>query len=307
MRRPQRAEVALALAIMANLVADVYALTTTNATTVAVSEAVRRFREAPGGATTAQPSQLGSAPPSPDPPPTTPAPSPSAAPTTAASTSLPRPPPSSAPAGASGSALRPPAGVYGYDTDGFESVSILGAQRRYPPETTRTVRHGAGCIWSFRIILLEEHQEEHVACSRPGILDLTGSTNDVRWFGLSTTTRLTCDPPIRHVDAAGGAGSTAPFVCREGVDSTFSGTTALLGEEAVAVGGQTRRAWRLSVNGTFQGKTRGTVAATELIDQDSGITLFEQRVNDLKQQSPIGDIAYHQEVTLRLRSLSPAA
>jgi hypothetical protein len=203
--------------------------------------------------------------------------------------------------------LRPSAGVYRYDTDGFESVSVLGAQRRYPAETTRTVRHGAGCNWTFRIILLEEHQEEHVACSGPGILDLTQSTNDVRWFGLSTTTRFTCDPPIRHIDVAAGSGSTASFVCREGTDSTFSGTTAVLGEESVTVGGQTRRAWRVSVNGTFQGKTRGTVTASELIDQETGMTLFEQRVNDLKQQSLIGDISYRQEVTLRLRSLSPAA
>ncbi len=310
MLRPQLglrvAEVPLAIVIVLILVADVYALTKTNATTVDAGEAVRRFLETPAGVTTLQPPQPDSPLPSTDPPRTTRTSSPSAAPTTARTPSTGPPPPTSAPARAT-TALRPPAGVYLYDTDGFESVSILGAQRRYPRETTRTVRHGAGCTWSFQIILLEEHKEEHVACSQPGIVDLTGSTNDVRWFGLSTTTRFTCDPPIRHVDAARGAGSKASFVCREGGESIFSGMTTILGEEAVAVDGQNRRVWRLSVDGTFQGKTRGTVVATELIDSDTGITVFEQRSNDLKQQSLLGDIAYRQEVTLRLRSLSPAA
>ncbi|MFN2506973.1 MAG: hypothetical protein ABR540_22635, partial [Acidimicrobiales bacterium] len=127
----------------------------------------------------------------------------------------------------------------------------------------------------------------------------------VRWFGLATTTTLTCDPAIRHVDVAAGLWS-APFFCREAAGSTFSGTTSVLGEETVDVGGQPRRAWRFTLTGTFEGKTRGTVTVSELIDQETWMTLFEQRRNDLRHQAPIGDINYRQDVTLRLRSLTPS-
>jgi len=306
-RRPRLAEVALALALAGILTADLYAVTTTNATTVVVDEAVRRFRATPEVATTAPPLPP-SAPPATSAVPTTRRTSPSTSSTTTPRTvavgdgSGPGPAPAQATAAG---AVRPAAGVYRYATEGSESVSILGAQRRYPPETTRTVRLSAGCAWTFRIILLEEHQEEHTACSGPSTLDLTGSTNAVRWFGLDTLTRLACDTPIRHVDTAATPGSRMPFLCHEGGDSTFSGATTLVGQETVDVGGVARPAWRLSLTGTFEGKTRGTVTVSELIDRQTWITLFEQRTNDLKQQSLIGDIAYHQDLTLRLLGTSP--
>ena len=306
---------ALALPIVSIFVVDLLALTRTNATTVTVNEALRRFQQAPWGDTTVA-AGLPTAMPAATTAPTTTArstttrrPSPSTSATTVAAATTRSRPSEASSAGAATSATaahRPAPGVYRYVTDGSESVSILGAERRYPTETTRTVRHGAGCAWTFRVILLEEHQEEHTACSRPGALDLTSSTNDVRWFGLATTTTLVCDPAIRHVDLAAGVGSTNAFLCREGADSTFSGTSSVVGEETVNVAGQTRRAWRLSVTGSFEGKTRGTVTVTELIDQETWMTLFEQRRNDLRQQSLVGDIAYRQDVTLRLRSLTPS-
>jgi hypothetical protein len=305
----------MALAVLGILAVDLLAIRGMDATTVTVSEAMRRFQQAPGAVTTVGGGL-----------PTTMRPT-TSVPTTAARTARTRPTPPStsattvaaatarsgpsvaSPAGPATPATavhRPPPGVYRYATDGFESVSILGARRRYPPDTTRTVRHGAGCAWTFRVILLEEHQEEHTACSGPGVLDLTASSNDVRWFGLATTTTLACDPAIRHVDIAAGVGSRNAFLCREGAESTFSGTSSVVGEETVNVGGESRWAWRLSVMGSFEGKTRGTVTVTELIDKETWITLFEQRRNELRQQSLLGDIAYRQEVTLRLLSLTPA-
>lgn len=305
---------ALALAIVGLLAVDLLALRGMDATTVTVNEATRRFQQAPEVETT-----VGAGLPTTMPPtttvPTTKAQttrrtgtSASASATTVAATVARSGPSVASPAGTTPAtpARRPAPGVYRYATDGFESVSILGAERRYPPETTRTVRHGAGCAWTFRVILLEEHQEEHTACSRPGVLDLTASSNHVRWFELATTTTLACDPAIRHVDIAAGVGSRKAFLCREGADSTFSGTSSVLGEETVNVGGESRRAWRLLITGSFEGKTRGTVTVTELIDKETWITLLEQRSNELRQQSLLGDIAYRQEVTLHLRSLTPA-
>lgn len=313
MGRAGAAKATLALAIVAILSADVYALTRrTNATTVTVDEAVQRFREEPVAVPPDAPAPAGSVlepaglAPVPGAAPTTTLPAPGstagAATPARAPGAAPTPQPPAPPRGP----LRPAAGVYRYATQGYESVSILGTQRSYPPETTRTVRHGPGCTWTFRIVLLAEHQEEHTACSRADVMEMTGSTNDVSWFGLATSTRLTCDPPIRHADAAAGV-DRAPFLCREGTVSTFAGTSTVTGQETVRVAGQTRQAWRLSATGTFLGKTRGTVTVNELIDQETGSTLFEQRTNDIRQQSPLGDIAYRQELTLRLVSLQPAS
>jgi hypothetical protein len=167
------------------------------------------------------------------------------------------------------------------------------------------VRHGGGCSWSMRLALLAEHEEEHRFCSTTATLDATGNTTNVSWFGFSSTVELVCDQPSSAERAMVVALTTTPFACRQGVDSTFSGTTTIGAEEAVVVDGQPRRAWRLQVRGTFEGQTRGTVTVSELIDQEDGSVLFEQRTTQLTQRSPLGDVAYRQEATFTLISRSP--
>jgi hypothetical protein len=297
----------LAVAILAILGIDLYVVSRPEGTAVTLAEAVDRFRaEAPS--TTA-----------PEPAPATDVPrttsttasrqgtSSTAAPTTSRDRAATSTTPATTPAGrqSAASRLRPPAGVYRYATDGFESLSI-GGERRYPAETTRTILHGAGCVWRMRILLLQEHQEEHVACSTERLFDLTSSSSEVRWFGLPYGSRFDCEPPIRHVDREAGIGVLGTFVCPAGSEGTFSGKTTLLAEETVQFEGTTRPVWRIRIEGRFEGNTRGTVSTTEVIDQETGIVLFEQRVNDLKQRAVLVDVAYRQEVTLTLLSLTPA-
>ena len=296
---------ALAVAVVVILVGDVYRLVENEATPVSVETAVERFREE------------GDAVPDPGSPPTVEAPtvpSPSAPPPPASTTTTrgpatPRPGPAVPPSGEAprpASLLRPPPGVYRYVTAGSESLSLLGATRRYPAETTRTVRHGAGCSWSMRLALLAEHEEEHFVCSSSTVLNVTGNTTKVSWFGFSSTVNLVCDPPFREADRAAPPGTSTPFACRQGAESTFGGTTTIGAEEAVTVGGVARRAWRVLVNGVFEGQTRGTVTVTLLIDTEDGLVLFEQRTSDLTQRSPVGDVAYRQQVSLTLSSVSPS-
>jgi hypothetical protein len=158
----------------------------------------------------------------------------------------------------------------------------------------------------MRLVLLAEHEEEHFLCSSPTALDLTGNTTKVSWFGFSSTVNLVCNPPFREAQRGAPPGMSTPFRCQQGAESSFTGTTTIGAEEAVTVGSEARRAWRVLVNGTFEGQTRGTVTVTLLIDTENGLVLFEQRTTDLTQRSPVGDVAYHQQVTLALRSVSPS-
>jgi hypothetical protein len=300
-----RAAIALALALI--LVADVYLLADDEGTPVSVENAVERFRSE-GGAV----ADVGAATPTTEvaAPPTTAAPPPPSSTTTTARRAA-RPPASPAAAAPGGtgpppaSVLRPAPGVYRYQTVGFERLSLLGASRSYPGETTRTVRHGGGCTWSMRLVLLAEHQEEHSFCGTAKTLDATGNTTSVTWFGFASTVNLVCDQPLREADRGAPPGTTTPFSCRQGTDSTFSGTTTIGGEATAVVDGQARRAWRLDVRGTFEGQTRGTVVVSELIDQEDGGVLFEQRTTELTQRSPLGDVTYRQEATFTLSSRSP--
>lgn len=299
-----RAALALILALI--LVADVYLLARDEGTPVSVENAVERFRSEGGALAEVAPVTPTTEAPA---APATSAPPPPA--TTTTTRRITRTPPS-APAAAPGgeaprpaSVLRPAPGVYRYQTVGFERLSLLGASRRYPAETTRTVRHGGGCSWSMRLVLLAEHQEEHSFCGTTTTLDATGNTTSVTWFGFASTVELVCDRPLHEADRNAPPGTSTPFLCRQGTDSTFSGTTTIGSEASVVVDGQVRRAWRLDVRGTFEGQTRGTVVVSELIDQEDGGVLFEQRTTDLTQRSPLGDVTYHQEVTFTLSSLSP--
>ncbi len=299
----------LGIAVVLVLAGDIYALRRTNRTPVTVDEAVAQLRsesqqsrdEASTGPISTPPSErpaptsttvtaLPLSPTTTRIAPTRPAPAEDSSPTT----SQPHEPP----------ILRPPAGVYVYRTDGAEELSI-GGSRRYPAVTTRTVRHGAGCAWTMELVLLAEHRETHALCSTAETLDLISSSTDVRWFGVSHLAKFTCSPPIGHGLRPAGAGTTLGFSCRAHDGSTFNGTTTYSGGESFEVEGQVRPAWRVSVDGTFVGPTRGTVKATELIDQASGHVLFEQRTNNLQQTALILDVTYHQEVTLSLVSLSP--
>ena len=296
---------ALAIAVVVVLAGDVYLLGRTEGTPASVETAVERFRlEGDAGTDAGLPA-----------PSTTEAPAATTTSIPPASTTTTRraarpPADAGAPAaareaGPPATLLRPPAGVYRYRTVGSESISLLGAERRYPAETTRTVRHGGGCSWSMRLVLLVEHVEEHFVCSTSTTLDVTGNTTNVSWFGFSSTTNLVCDPPFRQADRAAAPGTSTPFACRQGADATFSGTTTIAGEESTTVEGQARRAWRVVIRGTFEGQTRGTVMVTELVDQENGSVLFEQRTAELTQRSPLGDVAYRQQVTLTLSSLTP--
>ena len=157
----------------------------------------------------------------------------------------------------------------------------------------------------MELVLLAEHRETHTLCSTAETLDLISSSTDVRWFGVSHLSEFTCSPPIGHGLRPPGAGATVGFSCQAHDGSTFNGTTTYSGGESFEVEGQVRPAWRVSVDGTFVGPTRGTVKATELIDQANGLVLFEQRTNNLRQTALVLDVTYHQEVTLSLVSLSP--
>lgn len=294
----------LALALVVILVGDVYLLGQSEGTPASVENAVERFRVEGGADQADLPAPTTQAPAAPSastpPPASTTTTRRAARPATGAAAPAPvgQAPPAA-------SLLRPPAGVYRYRTAGSESISLLGAERRYPAETTRTVRHGGGCSWSMRLVLLVEHQEEHFFCSTTATLDATGNTTTVRWFGFASTVNLVCDPPLREADRGAATGTSHPFSCRQGADSTFSGTTTIGGEESMTIEGQARRAWRMTVRGSFEGQTRGTVEVTELIDQENGSVLFEQRTAALTQRSPLGEVAYRQEATFILSSLSP--
>ncbi|HEV3401364.1 MAG TPA: hypothetical protein VG078_06040 [Acidimicrobiales bacterium] len=293
----------LAIALVAILAADVYLLADDEGTPVSLENAVERFRSEGGPVVDAVVPPTTEAPPAP----ATSSPPPSTTTTTRPAARSPAPPPPAPGAEAPRPAtlLRPAAGVYRYRTVGSESISLLGASRRYPAETTRTVRHGGGCSWTMRLSLLAEHEEEHSFCSTAATLDATGNTTNVSWFGFSSTVVLVCDQPLHEADRGAAPGTTTPFACRQGVDSTFSGTTTIGGEESVPVDGQPRKAWRVQIRGTFDGQTRGTVTVSELVDQEDGSVLFEQRTTQLTQRSPLGDVAYRQEATFTLVSRTP--
>jgi hypothetical protein len=289
----------LAAVVVLVLAGDVYALRRNNTTPVDVGEAVQRFHQQPGATGGAEPTTTSA--PGPEPP--APIGSTTVPPPGGVASASPPPVPAPGAPVAPGD-LRPPAGVYRYRTDGSEQLSI-GGSRRYPQVTTRTVRHGGGCTWTLEIALVEEHREQVSFCGTAQTLDLNASRADVRWFGVSYPSEFTCSPPIRHVDRAATPGATVPFSCRQSDGSTFTGTSVLGVVERVDVGGESRPAWRFRLDGRFEGKTHGTVAVTELIDQATGVTLIEQRTNDLKQSTLLGDVGYRQELSVTIVSVTP--
>jgi len=190
--------------------------------------------------------------------------------------------------------------VYVYDTAGFEEVSALGGGRHdYPPDTFLTVA-AADCGVSMRWQALEERWEDHRFCD--GMV--TPITYEVynEWFGRVELGQFTCSEPVPEPDLSPGA--TWEFECIS-PDTTEQVRYLVEGTETLEVGGETVDTVHLRIVSEAQGKTLGTMQIDEWRMPDSWLPVRVIKVDDSVTESLIGDVTYHEEFTLTLRSLQP--
>jgi hypothetical protein len=270
------------------------------ATPVALDEVVQSFRRGTATTATSAPTvtNTAAAPPGADTTATTSTAHARTAPDSRPGASSPPTAPASAAVGL------PQEGVYAYDTTGSETVSLGGARHDYPPVTYGTVRRTSGCEWTFERVIVKEHSDRTLFCSRPDVLLFLSQLTKVTFFGQTVSDEVKCDPPQRVVQAGDAAGSSREYVCHSPTYELRARVTRV-GRERIVVGGQTVEAERIRVDATISGDANGTSVAEQWWLPSSSVLARETRSSESRAHEFGATIDYRERATFHLRSLNP--
>jgi hypothetical protein len=279
-------------------------------------QAVERFRTHDAGAPPPDEAAVGAAAETTDapapPPPDTSAPTVGAAPTSSAPRDVapeptpgPAPTTTAAPAAASGAVPPfPDEGVYVYDTTGYEAIDALGGSRHDYPRETTIVFQRSGCGVTETWQPLEDRRDVRQLCPAPGRHRLETYDSSRSFFGRSDSRRLSCEDSASAFVAAAEPGDVFEFHCVDGTTDAAN-RVEILGIETVAVGGRTVEAIRSRAVTDVTGDSQARSTIESWLHRQTGLTLKRVATLDGRSPGPGGDVGYHEEYTLVLRSLDP--
>lgn len=195
-----------------------------------------------------------------------------------------------------------PEGVYVYATDGYEKTDALtGATHRYPKRSTITARAadcGVGLLWR----VLDGRSTKWAYCVTPEGWELASQDERHTFFGRTERTTYVCeDTPIRPAVSASVRWKV--FCSTDAAEET--GTAAVVGRERMRVGGTSITTEHIRKTTRFAGEIRGTSRHDIWFDSRSGVPVKMVMVSRTTNDSPVGDVHYDEEVSLRLISLAP--
>jgi hypothetical protein len=194
-----------------------------------------------------------------------------------------------------------PAGVYVYATSGSEAISALGGRRhRYPARSTVTVAPG-GCGMTLRWDVLTSRSNRYEICRRGTVLAVWTETH--RFVGQDDHTTWVCQG-TSWLPADDTAGATSRYGCRGG-DTVQRGTSTVIGEEPVSVGGADVAAVHIRLAVAESGGARGPIVEERWLEPGSGLPLRITYAVTTKNASPIGDVTFSERYDMRLTSLEP--
>jgi len=195
-----------------------------------------------------------------------------------------------------------PEGVYVYLTHGYETTDALtGVTHRYPKRSTIAVA-AAECGVSLVWRVLDGRSTEWTYCTNGGGWELRSQDERHTFFGRTERTTYICqDTPIRP---PGGSGKSWEVSCSTG-PAEERGSVNLIGRERLRLNGKTLTAEHVRKRTSFSGEIRGTALHDIWFDARSGVPVRMVMVSRTTNDSPVGDVHYDEDVSLRLISLAP--
>ncbi|MDH4102377.1 MAG: hypothetical protein OEV29_03190 [Thermoleophilia bacterium] len=194
-----------------------------------------------------------------------------------------------------------PEGVYVYATDGYEKTDALtGVRHRYPSRSTITIT-AADCGVSLLWRVLDGRSTEWIYCTTSDGWELASQDEQHTFFGRTESTTYVCaNTPIRP----GRALLRWPVACSTDA-AEETGYGRVVAQERIAVGGTSVATVHVLKTTSFTGEIRGTSEHDIWFDSKSGIPVKMNMVSRTTNDSPVGDVHYEEDVTLRLASLRP--
>lgn len=218
--------------------------------------------------------------------------------------------------GGAGARTPPPEGVYVYEGDGSESLSILPGSHDQGPRMPGTVTHREDGCWNFRIEYHEDHwQEWHYCPGGDGGRDLVerGGVTYQAWdlgvAAVGNTSTFRC-PDSVVVRAGAEPGDRWEQECRGGSDTVdgttvSAGPTRFVGEEVVTVAGEDVPALHYHQVREMSEAQSGRQVEDVWFRATDGLPLRNTRSASIDSDSPVGAITYAEDGAWRLTSLTP--
>lgn len=199
----------------------------------------------------------------------------------------------------------PVEGVYTYDTEGSEKISIAGARHEYPDQTHAAVRRTGGCGWQFDHRVIEEHRDTREHCLGDTGLVMTSTVTEITFFGQSDGLHYLCDPGAPLLaDLPPGTRQTGTCVTEDRA-STMEYDGLFVGLENRVVDGIEVETVHLEVAFELRGDAEGESRLDIWLVTDTGLPVRIERTTDTKARSVWGDVRYEEEATFDLVSLTP--
>jgi hypothetical protein len=197
-----------------------------------------------------------------------------------------------------------PEGVYVYETSGFERTSALsGKTHRYPRRSTITVT-GADCGVSLRWQVLDGRSTEWTYCVTEDGWELASQDERHTFFGTTESTTYTCEGTLIRPREQPGPDEQWAVSC-ETEDADERGIASVVGREPLDVSGKPVTTEHVRKKTQFSGAIRGNALHDLWFDAKSGVPVKIVMVSQTRNDSPVGEVTYDEDVTLVLTSLEP--
>jgi hypothetical protein len=196
-----------------------------------------------------------------------------------------------------------PAGVYVYETDGFERTDALGGvTHRYPATSSITVG-STPCGVRLRWDVLRGRSTTWTVCTAPE--EWIERSRDERhtFFGVTDEATYRCaKTPFRPADDR--PGTTFAVSCTTG-KAKEHGSGSVVGRDTVVVGRTSVPTVHVRTSTAFTDDTTGAATYDFWLSSDTGLPVRIRMVSDTTSGSLIGDVHYRERVSLELTSLTP--
>lgn len=209
--------------------------------------------------------------------------------------------------------VRPAPGVYRYEGDGSESLSVPPLSQSQGPTMPGTVEWVGDDCWSFRIDFSTNHWQQWNYCDDDGDVIETGGQSWQRWMiGTAAVTNLSdfaCEdtaamPADPEPDEQFGARCVGTNEQSEG-ETISEGPYRFVGEEQVTVGDTTVLAHRFSRERAMSGAQTGTERSEVWFARDTGLPVRNERTIEVVADTPLGSSTYREQGSFVLVSPTP--
>ncbi len=261
-------------------------------TEIGVADAVERYREDVGAATTSTPRTTVASP--------TTLSSPT---TTTTTTETLRSEPAATTTTAPPLPALPRPGVYRYATTGYDQIDALnGARHDYPAETAMTISpHGCGV--RLRWDVAKERWDSWDWCLEGAGIRLVGTTSYHEFFGIAGVNEYVCTGDPQPLDAE--PGTQWITVCRAGERDTSTKHGVVVERGTFLVGDVAVPALHVRYDVDVVGDSNGNQTIDGWYRTTDGLPLQETVAINTEQDSPIGHVSFEERASIELLSLTP--